>query len=674
MEMKLTQAHKLSTLAIIWLLSSPLFLAQANSTPELPNEEITLSANISAIETFCDLCNGSVDLTPVGGQLPYTYNWSTGQTTEDLVDICLGFYEVTVSDATGCTTSTNIFVGNISYWDAILESQADVNEYIDTYSDCPTVPGILRIGTLPANGPSNITDLSGLDFLTAVGGSVLVFQNPNLNALMGLQNITSVGGSIHLNTNNALFNLENFPNVSTVNGDLFIDNHNSLINLIGVNSVTSVEGEIYLANNQNLININALSSLQSVGEKLDIRICTELDDLDGLEQLGNIGGDLILSQNFMLSDISALDHTINIQGNLTILETNLSACDVEPICFMLNNGAGSLIADNLVGCNSANQILQGCSGSDIDVSFAYGLPSCFAGCDGSITVTASGSNPPFTYLWSTGSTSPTLSTICAGFYEVTITDNSGLSAPFSVELLDVLPFDIAVSIVSPACFGSCDGEIVVIAAGGTAPYTYDIPTNLCVGSNEVMITDANGCTTLQNFEMPGTVDFNVTLDNIIDAAGGQNDGAIDVTLDGGTGPFTYTWMMGGVMVADTEDVAGLQPGDYTLTVQDAEGCEQNFGPYTVGGMVSTESLDQTNAVSIFPNPTSAGVTLHFEQNLPHQVQYTLWNAAGIQMTKGWLSPKNSSENYIEMNALGSGIYVLKLGMEETILVRKIVVR
>lgn len=674
METKLTFAYKLCGLLIIWLASSFMLLAKANPYSDLPNEDITLSGTITYTESFCDLCNGSIDLTPVGGQLPYTYQWSDGQTTEDLTDLCVGFYQVTVTDALGCTYAGSQFVGNISYWDAILETQADVDDYIATYSNCPDVPGILRIGTLFAEPPSNITDISGLSFINSVGSSLLIFQNPNLTSLEGLQNINFVNNSVNINSNNALTSLEYFPNITTVNGNFFIDNHNNLTTLNGANSVSSITADLYIANCQALEGISALSNLQTISGKLDIRICTNLTNLNGLEQLSSIGGDLILSQDFNLNDISALDHPINIAGNLTILETNLSECSVESICTMLNDGAGSIVAENVLGCLTANQILQGCSGSDVDVSFDYVLPTCPQSCDGSIFVTASGSNPPFTYLWSTGSTDPLLASICSGFYELTITDNTGASSPFSVELFETPSLQVAYNILNPACFGSCDGEVIITVTGGTPPYTYDLPYDLCAGQTQVNITDANGCMIIQLIDMPGTEAYNLMLDNIEDASGGIANGSIDITIDGGSTPFNFTWTLNGAIISNLEDPSDLAPGDYNLTVADAEGCEQSFGPYTVGEMVSTNSLEQNKSISIFPNPTKESITIHFDKIIPAQIQYTLWNATGQQVLNGVLYPASSLEKTINISELDSAIYFLKLKTKNTTTTKKVFIQ
>ena len=51
----------------------------------------------------CGATNGSIALTVNGGTEPFTYSWSTGATERDLSGLTAGDYQVTVTDANGCT-------------------------------------------------------------------------------------------------------------------------------------------------------------------------------------------------------------------------------------------------------------------------------------------------------------------------------------------------------------------------------------------------------------------------------------------------------------------------------------------------------------------------------------------------------------------------------------------
>ena len=647
------------------------FSGIANS-PFSKKSDLTITVTAQVTETFCNACVGSVDLTVSGGQMPYVFNWNNGATTEDLADLCLGFYEVTVTDASGCTFEEGYFVGNTTIPDVILESQAEVDDYVANFSFCTSVPNTLRIGTTFANPPSDISDISGLSFITSVGGPIFIFQNPNLTSLNGLQGITSAGSTINITNNDGLTNLSGFPSINAIDGNLTIDNCANLISLEGLNSITSIDGDVYLSNTTDLTSLSALSNLQTVNGELDIRICLDLQNFNGLENLTTIGGDLTIRDNIVLNDISALDHPIAIGGNLEIQNTNLSNCSILPICEMLNNGASAALNNNNTDCNTVDQILLNCATDAILITLSSPPLSCFDLCNGTITVTVdSGGTPPFQYSWSTGVVTnfPILPGLCAGDYSVTVTDANGLTVSGSFELTGPDPIETIISVMSTECYQSCGFELDFETTGGTPPYEYSgLPNEICVNTNYVVfISDANNCGSEQSFSIPFMEPPNFVLDETGDDINGQSTGYFNISVSGGIGPFTYEWYLGGMLVSTDEDPTGLAAGAYTLVLND-DGCILEFGPFIIDAITGIADLDD-QLIRVFPIPAKEYIRVQFEFSISEKVPYTLWNSSGALMRFGQVL----NSGFIDLNGLGSGVYFLKIKIGEEIMVRKLII-
>jgi len=131
--------------------------------------------------------------------------------------------------------------------------------------------------------------------------------------------------------------------------------------------------------------------------------------------------------------------------------------------------------------------------------------SCSGVCDGSIATSVAGGIAPYTYAWDDPSsqTTGTASSLCAGGFNVTVTDANGCTSIISETVTEPAPLvSTVISIVGVSCYGVCDGYAEISVAGGTAPLTYlwsngqttALAINLCGGALTVDITDAGGCT------------------------------------------------------------------------------------------------------------------------------------------------------------------------------------
>ena len=206
--------------------------------------------------------------------------------------------------------------------------------------------------------------------------------------------------------------------------------------------------------------------------------------------------------------------------------------------------------------------------------------SCNGGSDGSATASGSGGTSPYSYAWNTGGTSASVTGLTAGTYTVTVTDNNSCTDTETVTITE--PTAVSASISSStnvSCNGGSDGSATASGSGGTSPYSYSwntggtsaSVTGLTAGTYTVTVTDNNSCTDTETVTItqPATaVSVSITSSTNVSCNGGS-DGSATASGSGGTGSISYTWSTG----ATSASVTGLTAGTYTVTAEDANGCE-----------------------------------------------------------------------------------------------------
>ncbi|MEZ4720711.1 MAG: T9SS type A sorting domain-containing protein [Flavobacteriales bacterium] len=213
--------------------------------------------------------------------------------------------------------------------------------------------------------------------------------------------------------------------------------------------------------------------------------------------------------------------------------------------------------------------------------------SCSGGNDGSASITLTGGSAPFDYIWSnassttnTASTSNSISSLIAGTYTVTATDDNNCIAIEEFEIIEpASALNAAVtSTTNVDCFGTSGGAIDITTTGGTTTYAFlwsnaatsEDLTAISGGTYTLTVTDANGCTTTASAsitEPSSALNAAVTSTTNVDCFGNSN-GAIDITTTGGTTTYSFLWSN----AATSEDLTTISAGNYTLTVTDANGC------------------------------------------------------------------------------------------------------
>ncbi|MCA1762008.1 MAG: gliding motility-associated C-terminal domain-containing protein [Flavobacteriales bacterium] len=213
---------------------------------------------------------------------------------------------------------------------------------------------------------------------------------------------------------------------------------------------------------------------------------------------------------------------------------------------------------------------------------------CTGEATGSATIEAVGGNGPFSYTWNTTPPQfgPTVENVPAGFYTATITDVNGCTGNIEIEITEPdTPLSGSVDVDPPLCNGDASGVAMANISGGTPPYIYvwsidpafDQPSisNLPAGSYNLLVEDANGCTLSIPFNVSEPSELEIQIVSQQDVScNGNADGQITVAGSGGTSPYSYEWNTDPVTTGTS--LSDLEPGDYEVTVTDANGCEESL--------------------------------------------------------------------------------------------------
>ena len=211
--------------------------------------------------------------------------------------------------------------------------------------------------------------------------------------------------------------------------------------------------------------------------------------------------------------------------------------------------------------------------------------SCSGLSNGSAVVHASGSNPPFTYKWSSSpaQTDSLLNNVAAGNYSVTVTNSSNCTATASVTISAGGAISASVTATSPACNGQLTGTATATGAGGTSPYRYSwstspaqqtaTATGLGAGTYTVSVTDHNGCSTTASATLtqPSAINISGTVTNE-NCLNGSN-GGVSTNVTGGSGNYQYLWNT--TPQQSGSAINNISAGSYTVTVTDGNNCTTN---------------------------------------------------------------------------------------------------
>ena len=293
---------------------------------------------------------------------------------------------------------------------------------------------------------------------------------------------------------------------------------------------------------------------------------------------------------------------------------------------------------------------------------------------------------PYTVNWSNGSTATALTNLNPGTYSVIVRDSAGCVSAYSAQISTVAPIFLNEQLHDPLCYGAPNGEITLSVTGGQGNYNYLWNTGettsdiqgLIPGVYFVIVSDSAGCSGAEIYELHEPTQLLVDLQktDIFYSAGGS----IDLTVSGGTAPYSYLWSNG----TSDEDLTNLIPGFYEVIVLDANGCELSLNttvelasPFDEMnepaellssaeqvGLSNAQTLDQD--ITIKYNPANQKMNLSW--TFDGVVNLSLFNLNG-QLVQEF---KQFSGKNLELDNFAKGEYLFRLTDNSKInLIRKI---
>lgn len=532
-------------------------------------EPTPLTLTATGTNVSCNgACDGTLDATTGGGTAPYTYAWSGGPstTTEDQTNVCAGTYNLTVTDANGCTATASYTVTEPTVLTVTATgTNASCNGVCDGTVSANATGGAAPLTYSWSNGAGTNATASGLcantytitvtdangciatDSYTVTEPTALTINLTGTDALCNGACDGEATSVVAGGTPGYTYQWDN-PALSTtanVTG-LCAGTFNAV--------VTDASGCTANAS----VTINEPAAINLTPSSNDAT-CGASDGDVSVTATGGAGGFTYLWDDPGASTTATVNGLP--AGAYTVTVTDANGC-TETVTATINTttgGTAAAVVDNNV--------------------------SCFGVCDGEATASMTGGAAPFTYLWSDGQTTATATGLCAGNYNVNVTDNNGCSSSATITITEPTALNAAITAqANPSCAGVCDGTATVSATGGTTTYTYSWTsggtaaneTGICAGNTTVTVTDANGCTVNANLTLTDPPAINITVAGTDATCNAACDGAVDITVTGGTGAYTYAWDNG----ATSEDISALCAGVYNVTVTDANGCTET-ATYTV---------------------------------------------------------------------------------------------
>jgi hypothetical protein len=347
-----------------------------------------------------------------------------------------------------------------------------------------------------------------------------------------------------------------------------------------------------------------------------------------IHTITNFTSDLVTDLNYYYTETSSnnLFYVDDVLYYETSSDCN-SVLEGEEVC--VDNVSYAFESQALCAGYSSSEWTPGACCAGFGISQNVTQTSCGLA-NGAITIVPAGGSG-YTYLWSNGGSTQTISSLASGTYTVTVTSNDGCTASSSITVNGSVALTMSTMGVDESCNDCNNGQATATPAGGTG-YLYQWSnggtsqtiSNLAPGTYMVTVTASNGCTATSAVVINefGCPPITIVIEKTNPDCFGDCEGIAIANPNGGSLPYTFQWSHG----ATSQIVTNLCPGNYAVTIVDAAGCAQ------------TQSVTIENGIQMFGNIDHTGDSLTANGSggaLPYTYQ---WNTGA---TTQFITPSSS---------------------------------
>lgn len=628
-----------------------------------------LAATTSAADVTCHAGNnGSAEVLVTAGAAPFAFSWSNGATSQSVNNLSAGTYTVQVTDENLCPA---VFTINIDEPTAIsanttttAESALGAND--GTASANPTggsgvytylwnngettqsiqnlTPGLYTVVVTDEKGCSTEQTVEVSSFLCAISSSNTIVNVSCAGAANGSVTVVLSGGTAPFtyqwNNGETSASISNLPggtytvNVSDANGCDFSAN------------ATVTEPQPY--SDWTVETVNPVCPNEANGSAT-VSITGGTEPYNFLWSNGATGN--------TLSNASVGNYNVQVtdaNGCESATSVSLTSSDNELPTVSAQNGTVALDANG--GAVATLATIGAQFGDNCGISGTVITPSSFScGQLGDQTVT------------------------------LTVTDLSGNTATTAVVVKVV--DNIVPTLTCPANIIACANENIVNYASpiaedncllaGNGQWDLDgLPSGseFPIGVSPVTYTytDASGNAGFCTFTVTVTSPVTFTNIQVNNDLNGQGLGSIDITIDGGTGPYVFVWTDAtGVVVGNTEDIAGLSAGTYNVQITDANDCVYAQLDIKVDNTVSVKEPSWLTGISLQPNPAQSYTNIVFGRPVVGTLEVMVIDATGRVL----MSEISEQESVVRIDCtnLPGGVYTLRFRTGNEVGARKLVI-